>query len=195
MPFLRDILGALRRSAPGRYYPMTPEQRGVALLLANLTPQQRRQYMRDRHFNVVGGVSGTHYRLWHCFQQNVEELDQDGRRRWIWCFHPRETLVVGDVLLAQKTALELFEPEAIRIAHCYSNFSANTGPMSRIAREDFARTIPASWRRRLARALHSSYQVVTPTRAKFYRVASLCIIAVTFSYILTLIVHGAAIFH
>ena len=173
MSVVRDIieLGALSSGVPGRYCsPMTPEQRGIALLLANLTPLQRRQYLRDRHFDVIGGVSGTHYRLWHCFQQNVEELDQDGRRRWVWCFHPRDTLVVGDVLLAQKTALELFEPEAIRIAHCYANFSANSGPMSRIAREDFARAAPASWQRRLARALRSSYQAVRPNRADFYRV-------------------------
>ena len=190
MPVIRDILGALSTSAPGRYRPMTPEQRGVALLLANLTPRQQRQYMRDRHFDVIGGASGTRYRLWHCFQQNVEELDADGRRRWIWCFHPRETLVVGDVLLAQKTALELFEPEAIRIAHCYSNFSANAGPMSRIARDDFARTAPASWRRRVARALPSTYLAV---KAGFFRVARVCIV-VAFSFLLARVIYGAANF-
>jgi hypothetical protein len=188
MPVLRDILGALRNSAPRGYRSTTPERRGVALLLANLTPRQRRQYVRDRYFDVIGGASATRYRLWHCFQQNVEELDQDGRRRWIWCFHPRETLVVGDVLLAQKTALELFEPEAIRVAHCYSNFSANAGPTSRIAREDFARTVPAPWRRRLAQALHSSYQVIKPNRTKFYRIASICIIAATFSCLLARVI-------
>jgi hypothetical protein len=188
MPVFRDILGALRNRAPRGYRSTTPEQRGVALLLANLTPRQRRQYARDRHFDVIGGASATRYRLWHCFQQNVEELDQDGRRRWIWCFHPRETLVVGDVLLAQKTALELFEPEAIRVAHCYSNFSANSGPASRIAREDFARTVPASWRRRFTQALRSSYQVIRPDRAKFYRVASIFIIAATLSFLLARVV-------
>jgi hypothetical protein len=188
MSVLRDMLGALRNSVPRGYRAATPEQRGVALLLANLTPRQRRQYVRDRCFDVIGGVSATRYRLWHCFQQNVEELDQDGRRRWIWCFHPRETLVVGDVLLAQKTALELFEPEAIRVAHCYSNFSANAGPASKIAREDFARTVPVSWRRRFTQALHSSYQVIRPDRAKFYRVASIFIISATFSFLLARVI-------
>jgi hypothetical protein len=195
MPVISDILGTLRTSGPGRRRTMMPEQRGVELLLANLTPRQRRQYMRDRHFDVVGGVSGTHYRLWHCFQQNVEELDPDGRRRWIWCFHPRETLVVGDVLLAQKTALELFEPEAIRIAHCYSNFSANSGPMSRIARDDFARTVPVSWRRRVARALRSSYQAVWPSRADFHRVTRVCIVAAAFSCLLARVIYGAPSIH
>ena len=193
MLVVRRILGALRNSAPGRYRPMTPEQRGVALLLANLTPRQRSQYLRERHFDVIGGVSGTHYRLWHCYQQNIEELDQDGRRRWIWCVHPRDTLVVGDVLLAQKTALELFEPEAIRIAHCYSSFSANSGPMSRIAREDFARTAPASWQRRLARALRSGYQAVRPNRADFYRVTRVSIVAAALCCLLARAIYGAAI--
>lgn len=193
MPLIRDILGALSTSAPGSYRPMTPEQRGVALLLANLTPRQQRQYMRDRHFDVIGGVSKTHYRLWHCFQQNIEELDQDGRRRWIWCFHPRETLVIGDVLLAQKTALELFEPEAIKIAHCYSNFSANSGPMSRIAREDFARTVSASWRRRVVRGLRSSYQAIAGRKTGFYRVARFCIL-VSLSFLLGRAIDGVTIF-
>jgi hypothetical protein len=193
MPVIRDILGALRNSVPRAYYPTTPEQRGVALLLANLTPRQRGQYMRGRHFDVIGGVSKTHYRLWHCFQQNIEELDQDGRRRWIWCFHPRETLVIGDVLLAQKTALELFEPEAIKVAHCYSNFSANSGPMSRIAREDFARTVPTSWRRRVARALRSSYQAIAGRKTGFSRVARFCIVA-ALSFLLARVIEGVTIF-
>jgi hypothetical protein len=188
MSVIRDILGALPNSAPGRRRQVTPEKRGVALLLANLTPRQRRQYVRDRHFDVVGGVSGTRYRLWHCFQQNVEELDSDGRRRWIWCFHPRETLVVGDVLLAQKTALELFEPEAIRVAHCYSNFSATSGPVSRIAREDFARTVPASWWRRAAHALPSTYRAV---KVGFFRVARICIV-VAFGLLMASAIRGVA---
>jgi hypothetical protein len=172
---------------------MTPEQRGIALLLANLTPRQRRQYTRDRHFDVVGGTSGTHYRLWHCFQQNVEELDADGRRRWVWCFHPRETLVLGDVLLAQKTALELFEPEAIRIARCYSGFSATSGPMSRIARDDFARTVPASWWRRIVSALRSGYLATQP-KTNFRRVARLFIFA-AFGFLLSrVVIYGATIF-
>jgi hypothetical protein len=188
------ILGALQSSALGRRRRMSPEQRGVGLLLANLTPQQRRQYKRDRHFDVIGGQSGTRYRLWHCFQQNIEELDGNSRRRWVWCFHPRETLVLGDVLLAQKTALELFEGEAIRIAHGYSNFGANAGPMSRIARDDFERTVRKSWLRRLARGLRSSFRAIWP-EADFYRVTRVCIAAAAFSCLLTRVVQGATILH
>jgi hypothetical protein len=187
MPVVRSILGALQNSALARHRLMSPEQRGVELLLANLTPQQRKQYKRDRNFDVIGGQSGTRYRLWHCFQQNIEELDHNGRRRWVWCFHPRETLVLGDVLLAQKTALELFEGEAIRIAHGYANFGANAGPISRIARDDFERTVRRSWLRRLGRALRSSFRAVWP-EADLYRATRLCVAAGAFSCLLTRVV-------
>jgi hypothetical protein len=194
MPVARHILRALQNGALGTRRRMSPEQRGVDLLLANLTPQQRRQYRRDRHFDVIGGQSGTRYRLWHCFQQNIVELDASGRRRGVWCFHPRETLVLGDVLLAQKTALELFEGEALRVAHCYLNFGPNSGPMSRIARDDFERTVRRSWHRRLARALGSTSRGSTP-ESNFYRVTRVCVVASAFSGLLTRIVQGATILH
>ena len=187
MAVVRRILGALQNSALARHRRMSPEQRGVDLLLANLTPQQRRQYRRDRNFDVIGGQSGTRYRLWHCFQQNVEELDAEGRRRGLWCFHPRETLVLGDVLLAQKTALELFEGEALRIAHRYLNFGANAGPNSRIARDDFERTVRRSWSRQLRRTLRSSFRAIWP-EIDFYRMTRVCIAAAAFSCALTRIV-------
>jgi len=194
MAVVRRILGALQNSALGSRRRMSPEQRGVALLLAHLTPQQRRQYRRDRHFEVIGGQSGTRYRLWHCFQQNIEELDAEGRRRGLWCFHPRETLVLGDVLLAQKTALELFEGEALRIAHRYLNFGANAGPTSRIARDDFERTVRRSWLRRFGRTLRSGYRAISP-QADFYRAARVFIAVAAFSYLLTRVVHGTTLFH
>jgi hypothetical protein len=96
-------------------------RRAVDLLMANLTARQREQYTRHRYFDVIGGESGTCYRLWHKTMQNIEELDASGHRRRIWCVHPN--LVIPDVLLAQKMALELFESEALSIAHQYSAFA------------------------------------------------------------------------
>jgi hypothetical protein len=34
-----------------------------------------------------------------------------------WCFSPHGNLVVGDILLAQKIALETMEHDALRIAN------------------------------------------------------------------------------
>jgi hypothetical protein len=94
-------------------------RRATALLLENLSDQQRRQYSKYRHFDVIGGESGKRYRIWHRPSMNIQELDAFGQPRWIWCFLP-VGLVIGDVLLAQKMALELFETDAIRIANRFS---------------------------------------------------------------------------
>jgi len=48
---------------------------------------------------------------------NVEQLDQDGRRARLLCFMPRGGLPVGDIMLAQKIALELFESDTISVAN------------------------------------------------------------------------------
>jgi hypothetical protein len=92
-------------------------QRANALLLENLTDQQRRQYAAHGHFDVIGGDTGRHGSA-----QNIEELDALGHRVCIWCFYP-VGVVVGDVLLAQKTALESFESEALRIANSFPLFA------------------------------------------------------------------------
>jgi hypothetical protein len=94
-------------------------QRGIDLLLENLTARQREQYRARQHFDVIGGQSGKRYRIWRRPYPNVEELDAYGQRAYIWCFQPKGALVLGDVLLAQKTALELFECDAIKIANRY----------------------------------------------------------------------------
>jgi hypothetical protein len=105
----------------------SPTERATTLLLENLTQAQLRQYASHRTFDVIGGQSGRRYRLWHRTMQNIEEFDAGGHRRCIWCFHPIG-LDLADVLLAQKTALELFEYDALRIAQCYSDFAFNSAP-------------------------------------------------------------------
>jgi hypothetical protein len=95
------------------------KQRATKLLCENLTAEQRRQYAAHACFDVIGGSSGRHYRIWGQLPQNVEELDADGRRIRIWCFQPRDPLVLEDVLLAQKVALELFESETLEIANAW----------------------------------------------------------------------------
>ena len=47
---------------------------------------------------------------------NVELLGDTGGRVRLLCFMPEGCRWVGDVMLAQKIALELFETEALKIA-------------------------------------------------------------------------------
>ena len=92
-------------------------KRGAQLLEENLSPVQRQQYAKYRHFDVIGGKTGKRYRIHHGSSMNIDQLDKNGRRVCGWCFFPRGGLVAGDVMLGQKYALELFENEALQIAN------------------------------------------------------------------------------
>ena len=92
-------------------------KRGLELLKANLTASQLNDFLTYRCFDVVGGVSGRTYRIRLAGAMNVEEIDGRGRRLGRLCFFPEGTLVDGDVMLAQKVALETFETEALSIAN------------------------------------------------------------------------------
>lgn len=93
------------------------QQKGLALLKDWLTPEQCAQYDKDKCFEVVGGTTGKRYRINHGRQQNIEELDERGRRVAGLCFLPEGQLVAGDVMLAQKIALETNERGALAVAN------------------------------------------------------------------------------
>lgn len=97
----------------------TPEaqKRSLQLLTANLTAAQREQYRVGQYFDVTGGTSGKRYRVRHGRSMNIEQLDESGRRVCGLCFLPKGRLVAGDIMLAQKVALELYELEALQVAH------------------------------------------------------------------------------
>ena len=102
------------RSVPG---PACTLASGAVLLLKeNLSPAQRLQYQRSGYFDVVGGDTGNRYRIWHGSQMNVERLGNTALRLK-FCFMPKGQLPIGDVMLAQKIALELFESKAVAIAN------------------------------------------------------------------------------
>jgi hypothetical protein len=48
---------------------------------------------------------------------NIEELTADGYVTRRWCFAPDGAFATGDVMLAQKIALETFELDALAIAN------------------------------------------------------------------------------
>lgn len=92
-------------------------EKSIALLKEWLTPVQRNQYDREDSFNVIGGDTGKRYRLMPPMPYNIIELDADGREVSRWCMMPKGTGAAGDVLLAQKVALEKRETETLRIAN------------------------------------------------------------------------------
>jgi hypothetical protein len=84
-----------------------------------------------RYFDVIGSDTGATYRIRHGSQMNVERLDHKGSCVQLLCFMPENGLPIGDVMLAQKIALELFESEAIRVAnkspHWYLEYETRFG--------------------------------------------------------------------
>jgi hypothetical protein len=93
------------------------EQRSLELLRQNLSSSQRDLYDKHRFFDVIGGITGKRYRIHQGFQMNVEELSPGGRRARLLCFNPQGQLPVGDIMLAQKIALECFEADALAVAN------------------------------------------------------------------------------
>jgi hypothetical protein len=107
------VLGHVREVSDRR----TAEEKGVALLKQWLSAAQLAQYEKYGYFEVMGGDSGKHYRIRPSRQMNVDELDEHGVRTVAWCFGPEGELPIGDVMLAQKIALENNEQAALALAN------------------------------------------------------------------------------
>ena len=96
----------------------TKERRGLRLMQDWLSPTQRQQFDRFGYFDVVGCTSGRLYRIYHnLMPPNVYEMDDVGRRMMALCFAPVGPLVKGDVMLAQKIALETDEQSVLTVAN------------------------------------------------------------------------------
>jgi len=93
------------------------EEKGFALLRAWLTPEQARQWDARNEFEVIGCDTGARYRIRRGTAMNVHQLDCTGRDVARWCFMPEGGVVTGDVLLAQKIALETMEKEVLALAN------------------------------------------------------------------------------
>ncbi|MFY9953482.1 hypothetical protein [Bradyrhizobium sp.] len=102
----------------------TREERGVNLLREWLSPEQRAQFDAKRYFDVIGCDSGKRYRIHYGETTNVHEIADDDLPSVGWCFIPEGSLAAGDVMLAQKIALETYEYGALAVANrCPIRFS------------------------------------------------------------------------
>jgi hypothetical protein len=84
-----------------------------------LSPEQRAQLEKKGYFEVVGSDTGKQYRIYPGAMSNVSEIDEKGRPRCDLCFGPMGELPIGDVMLAQKIALENCESSALAVARTY----------------------------------------------------------------------------
>jgi hypothetical protein len=95
------------------------EVRGLRLLREWLSAEQLAQFNKYGYFEVTGCQSGKRYRIGYGTATNIHELDQYGRPKAGWCFVPDQPLVPGDVMLAQKIALETDEWGALAVAKSF----------------------------------------------------------------------------
>jgi hypothetical protein len=93
------------------------EEKARALLRSWLTPQQAKQWDSHKEFYVIGSHTGTRYRIRRATAMNIDELNSRGSVVTQWCFAPQGELAVGDVMLAQKIALETMEWTALASAN------------------------------------------------------------------------------
>lgn len=92
------------------------EARAVRLLKEWLSAQQLAQFNANRYFDVIGYHTAKRYRIRYGTAGNIYELDCAGRPQSVLCFVPNSSLVAGDVMLAQKIALETDEWSALAVA-------------------------------------------------------------------------------
>ncbi len=86
------------------------------LLLARLSPEQRGDYERHRHF-FVNAPSGRRYRIRHGRARNIDQVDPAGCRIRTLCAHPAIDCPDEDTMLTQKLWLETQEELFLRTAN------------------------------------------------------------------------------
>ena len=90
----------------------------MQLLRSWLSPCQREQFEKPGYFDVVGCQTGRKYRVYYnMLPPNVYEIDDVDHRKMGLCFAPVGPLVRGDVMLAQKIALETNDHSALAVAN------------------------------------------------------------------------------
>jgi hypothetical protein len=92
------------------------EQKALTLLREWLSPAQRARFESYGHFEVKGSRTGKRYRIRADRVVNIDELDARGAQVASWCFAPEGNLPMGDIMLAQKIALESDEDAVLAIA-------------------------------------------------------------------------------
>jgi len=109
------VPSVLRHARPG-WFGRRSHLQSLALLVEHLDPEQRSEFETRGVIPVLGSDTGRRYEIRVGRSSNVFECRDDGEYVRTFCFLPRGNLPIGDVLLAQKLALELYESEAIGVA-------------------------------------------------------------------------------
>src|SRR6266581_8492003 len=94
---VRELVRALDEG-PGLVPDLQGQGRGLRLLVSNLSPTQRQQFARYDYFDVIGGDTGTRYRIRNGRTLNVAQLNTSGGCVCLLCFEHQGGLPVADVM-------------------------------------------------------------------------------------------------
>lgn len=105
-----QVVAALQRNEQ-RMSEQTPDPhrargRALDLLLSLLNPDQCQEFQLCRHFHVIGGSTGTRYRIRVASFANIDVLDSVGKPMYRLCAHPAGDIPVYDVMAAQMLFLQ-----------------------------------------------------------------------------------------
>jgi hypothetical protein len=113
----RSRVRALRELVSVRIDENGSEARARKLLTEWLSPRQLAQFEVNGYFDVVGCDTGKTYRVHYGSSMNIDELDEHGQPYVCHCVVTDIALAPGDVVLAQKIALETSELAALSVAN------------------------------------------------------------------------------
>ena len=82
------------------------QRRALTLLMRLQSPEQREEFRMTRQFHVIGGKTGTRYRIRAATLVNIDVLDNDGTVMHRLCAHPTGDVPLYDVLAAQMLYLQ-----------------------------------------------------------------------------------------
>ena len=95
---------------------LNASQKSLRLLKEWLSEEQLAEFNESETFHVIGGDTGTKYKLHPYMSFGVYQFNQDNLV-CRWCFSPAGVGAIGDIMLAQKIALERYELEALKAAN------------------------------------------------------------------------------
>jgi hypothetical protein len=113
-------ISAMEEMARVRLAPMseTATSRARALLLENLSPKQKAQFLLKDWFSVDGKLN--RYRIRYSTTYNVDVINDGGFVSSSLCAVPLGRVPIPDSMLAQKLVLENDEELFMRVAHTLS---------------------------------------------------------------------------
>lgn len=82
------------------------QRRALTLLMGLLSPAQREEFRASRQFHVIGGGTGTRYRIRAAALVNIDVIGSDGTVTHRLCAHPAGDVPLYDVMAAQMLHLQ-----------------------------------------------------------------------------------------